>query len=322
MHKFIAGIAAIALAASLAHAQPGRGEGKGPPAAERGPDRTNERAERGPKGRDADNNRGNQSAEAPRQQRGRGNDAREERRDRDRDQARDRSDRRDERREAARIDRRIDTRDYRDVRRDGRRDRTSFARLGRDARSVIDGCPPGLARLNNGCMPPGLARQRAAYYRPAYFGYPGLGDGRYHYSDGYLYRLGAGDSVVGFIPLLGGALGIGNAWPSFYEPAPLSPYYVEYFNLGDAPDYRYADDVIYRVDPGSSAITSIAALLTGDDFAVGQPMPSGYDVYNVPYGYRDRYYDTDDANYRYADGYLYQVDPTSQLIAAVIELIA
>ena len=39
------------------------------------------------------------------------------------------------------------------------------------------------------------------------------------------------------------------------------------------------------------AIIGIAALLTGDDFEVGRPMPSGYDVYNVPYDYRNRYYD-------------------------------
>ena len=51
-------------------------------------------------------------------------------------------------------------------------------------------------------------------------------------------------------------------------------------------------------------------------------MPVGYDVYNVPYAYRDRYYDTPDAWYRYSDGYIYEVDPETQLIAAVIELLA
>jgi hypothetical protein len=159
-------------------------------------------------------------------------------------------------------------------------------------------------------------------YRPAYFGYSGIDDGRYYYDDGYLYQLGADNGILGFIPLLGGALGIGEIWPSFYEPAPLPPYYAEYFNLGEQSGYRYADDVIYRVDPGTSAITSIAALLTGDTFSVGQPMPDGYDIYNVPYGYRDQYYDTGEANYRYADGYIYEVDPTTQLISTVIELIA
>jgi len=45
-------------------------------------------------------------------------------------------------------------------------------------------------------------------------------------------------------------------------------------------------------------------------------------VYNVPYGYRDQYYDTPDALYRYSDGYVYQVDPETRLIAAAIELLA
>ena len=44
----------------------------------------------------------------------------------------------------------------------------------------------------------------------------------------------------------------------------------------------------------------------------------GYSAYNVPFAYRDRYYDTPDAWYRYNDGYIYRVDPTTQLITAVI----
>jgi hypothetical protein len=35
--------------------------------------------------------------------------------------------------------------------------------------------------------------------------------------------------------------------------------------------------------------------------------------------YRDRYYDTPDASYRYNDGYIYRADPTTQLITAVID---
>ena len=124
------------------------------------------------------------------------------------------------------------------------------------------------------------------------------------------------------MPLLGGALGIGNPWPTYYDPVPLPVYYQDYYGLGPPDAYRYADNVIYGVDPGSSAINSILALMTGDTFAIGQAMPIGYDVYNVPYPYRDRYYDSDDAYYRYSDGYIYQVDPETQLIAAIIELLA
>ena len=80
--------------------------------------------------------------------------------------------------------------------------------------------------------------------------------------------------------------------------------------------------MLYRVDPQTSAITSIAALLTGDDIQVGSPMPMGYDVYNVPYPYRSQYADGPQANYRYSDGYVYQVDPETRLVAAAIELLA
>ena len=51
-------------------------------------------------------------------------------------------------------------------------------------------------------------------------------------------------------------------------------------------------------------------------------MPLGYDVYNVPYPYRGQYLDGPDALYRYSDGYVYQVDPETRLVAAAIELLA
>jgi len=204
-----------------------------------------------------------------------------------------------------------------------------FDTLGR--RGFIDGCPPGLAKKNPPCVPPGLARGGDRYDddfrrvlrvdRPDFWGLR-LNDGRYVYDDGYLVRLGPDGRVGGYVPLLGGALGIGNAWPSYYEPYRLPTYYEQYYGLGPYQSYRYADNVIYRVDPQTAAISSIAALLTGDNFTVGEPMPLGYDVYNVPYGYRDRYADGPDAYYRYADGYIYQVDPETQLIAAAIQLLA
>ena len=221
-------------------------------------------------------------------------------------------------------------REVREVRGNGGRDGVRVVRTigfdDRGSRGLIDGCPPGLAKKNNGCQPPGLARQDGTYrndryYSPSWFGYPSLGDGRYYYDDGYLYRTSNTGSVLGYLPLLGGALSVGNPWPSYYDPYPVPDYYVDYYNLGAPNSYRYADDVLYRVDPQSNAITSIAALLTGDQFAVGQRMPLGYDVYNVPYAYRDQYLDGPDAYYRYADGYVYEVDPTTQLIQAAIQLL-
>ncbi|WP_034905207.1 hypothetical protein [Erythrobacter litoralis] len=184
---------------------------------------------------------------------------------------------------------------------------------------LIGGCPPGLAKKRNGCLPPGQARQRFRNYDPGFFGLFGAERGRYFYNDGYLLRY-RDDGLAGFLPLLGGALGIGNVWPSFYEPRPLPRYYSDYYRLGNPRGYRYADNVIYRVEPETAAITSVAALLTGSDIRIGRPMPRGYDVYNVPYAYRDRYYDTPQARYRYADGYIYEIDPETALVASAIEL--
>lgn len=184
---------------------------------------------------------------------------------------------------------------------------------------LIDGCPPGLAKKRNGCLPPGQARQRYRSYDPGFFGLLGMDRGNYFYDDGYLLRY-RGDGLAGYLPLLGGALGIGNIWPDYYEPRPVPRYYSDYYELGESRGYRYADNVIYRVDPETAAITSVAALLTGDDIEIGRPMPRGYDVYNVPYRYRDRYYDTPQARYRYADGYVYEIDPETALVAAAIDL--
>ena len=202
-------------------------------------------------------------------------------------------------------------------------DRNSVVRLRRDPRrAFVQGCPPGLARRNNGCLPPGQARRLIAE-RPWYgnwWRYPG--EGLYRYDSGYLYRLQPNGIVAGFIPLAGGALWPGNPWPASYSYDPLPDYYADYYGYDDPYDYRYADGIVYGLDPETDTIRQIAGLLTGDDWAVGGRMPAGYDVYNVPYDYRDEYSDTDEDWYRYSDGYVYRVDPTTQLIEAVIQLIA
>ncbi len=190
---------------------------------------------------------------------------------------------------------------------------------------LLDGCPPGLAAKHNGCQPPGQARKSRYLVRDRYdlgwWGLPRHDEGFYRYDSGYLLRLGSNGSVASYIPLLGGALSVGNAWPNQYGYDQLSPYYTRYYGLGETGSYRFADNAIYRLDPTTAAITSIAALLTCDDFTVGQQLPTGYDVYNVPYTYRDQYQDSQEANYRYSDGYVYEVDPTTRLITSAIELL-
>lgn len=328
MRNFLIGAAAIAMAASGAVADPGKDNGGGakgdrPAAAMKQQGGKPDHSGHGPAMREAKADRGPaMKAEKPdpgpqmraERKMERGNEARSDKRDpRSAERRDDRIERRVEREVSGRVDRRYGDRDIR---------RVAF---NSDSFGLIEGCPPGLAKKNNGCMPPGLANKRDRwsddFNRPSWFGYRSLGDGRYQYDDGYLYRMNDGGSILGYIPLLGGALSVGNPWPSFYQPAAVPDYYVDYYDLGPSDGYRYADDVLYRVDPETSAISSIAALLTGDQFAVGQPAPRGYDIYNVPYSYRDRYYDTPEAQYRYSDGYVYQIDPTTQLVAAAIQLL-
>jgi hypothetical protein len=192
-----------------------------------------------------------------------------------------------------------------------------------DGRVNYKGCPPGLAKKYNGCNPPGQVRPgNYGWYEPDWYWSRYYDRGaNYRYHDGYLLRYGGGD-ILSYIPLLGGALLIGAVWPGDYQPVALPPYYADYYDLGPATGYRYYDDAIYTVDPRDSQITGVAALLMGNDIVIGEPMPMGYDVYNVPYDYRDQYIDGPDAYYRYSDGFIYQLDPTTRLVQAAIELLA
>jgi hypothetical protein len=99
-----------------------------------------------------------------------------------------------------------------------------------------------------------------------------------------------------------------------------SQYRDDYYDTDDS-SYRYGDNAIYEVDPQSGMIEQIVALLAGD-LNVGQTLPEGYDAYNLPMEYRDDYADSDEAMYRYADGNIYQVDPETQMIEAIVQMLA
>ena len=213
-------------------------------------------------------------------------------------------------------DRRFDNRDF------GR----SFASLG-------DSCPPGLAKKGNGCLPPGQAKKLVGVALPAALG-ASLLDGpyrqwyrdndRYYYRDDgdYIYRVnrdgGLVDALFPFQDRDFSYYPVGMSYPSAYDYYNVPYQYQSYYPDGADYDYRYGDGAIYQVNPANNAISSIVALLAGD-LAVGHPLPGDYGVYNVPLAYRDRYYDTPDALYRYNDGYIYQADPKTQLITAVIQ---
>jgi hypothetical protein len=165
----------------------------------------------------------------------------------------------------------------------------------------------------------------AAYmdsYVPDYYGYdafyPDYGDvcNRYYY--GVIYQVDCASGYVeNVIPAYAGGYGVGQILPSAYSyynvPYQYRPYYYNTADYG----YWYAPGAIYQYDPRNSMITSVAALLS-PGFTIGQPLPVGYNVYNVPYAYRATYYDTPTAWYRYSNGYIYQVDPTTQLVTAIV----
>jgi hypothetical protein len=199
------------------------------------------------------------------------------------------------------------------------------------------GCPPGLAKKGNGCLPPGQAKKVFGLgdrIQPAWFSgyaipaeyrgfYADTSDHYYRYDDqGYVYRVDSGTNLIsGLIPLLGGGFAVGQPLPSGFDAynVPLA-YRDDYYDTEDY-SYRYADDAIYRVDGDSGIIDSIVALLAGD-LNVGQALPDGYDVYNLPTEYREEYSDNEDYKYRYADGNIYQVDAKTQIIQAIVEMLA
>lgn len=302
-------------------------------------------------------------------------------------------------RQQQRVDRRVQAQDRtiarQDVRAQRMEQRNIRSGLGfADARGrgLINGCPPGLAAKNNGCLPPGQAKKLfvgtplatvsnfsslSAMPSNVSYLYPDTADSYYRYGDGYAYRVDRGSNLISaLIPLLAGGLMQGQYLPNNYMNSPVPsnygfnsfyqdsqyqcnryvngivyqvdcangmienvvPLYAggygvgqmlpsSYYNLpdqyrglysdNDDYGYHYAPGAIYQYDQGSNLITSVAALLS-PGFGIGQQMPMGYSTYNVPYAYRDTYYDTDDSWYRYNNGNIYQVDPTTQLVTAIV----
>ncbi|CAN7189138.1 hypothetical protein [Brevundimonas sp. LjRoot202] len=308
MNKIIPTAAALALAFTLPGAALAQNQGQG----------------KGHGGDHAQQSKGGGQDRADRENRGRGGEARgraQDRADRDRPTpqvARQAARGPDQDRGRGRDNDRGERAVVRDVRRAVVASSPVF-RLEPD-RGLIAGCPPGLAKRNNGCLPPGQERkiERARY---DWLWGSRNDDVRYRYDDGYLYRLDRSGSVMGWLPVLGGALSPGAVWPAQYAYQPVPAYYSDYYRLNAPYDYRYANGALYGVDPRTQAITQVAALLTGQPITVGQPMPAGYDVYNVPYAYRGQYMDSPNSLYRYNDGYVYRVDPTTQLVQAVIQLL-
>lgn len=199
-------------------------------------------------------------------------------------------------------------------------------------RGFDNGCPPGLAKKNNGCLPPGQAKKLVGTLLPAsIFGRSLTGPYRDWYRDdaNYLYR--NDDDYIYRVRRDGGLIDalfpsadrdyyyypVGSSYPLDYNYYNVPYQYQSYYPDGGDYSYRYGDGAIYQVNRSNGLIGGIAALLAGD-LSVGQQLPPSYGAYNVPLSYRDRYFDTPNDMYRYNDGNIYRVDPTTQLITAVI----
>ena len=170
-----------------------------------------------------------------------------------------------------------------------------------------------------------LPQSYMASYAPDYYGYDAFYPADYGYGDlcnryeyGVIYQVDCYDGMVeNVIPVYAGGYGVGQLLPTAYRTYNVPTQYRSmYYNTADA-GYRYAPGAIYQYDPRSSVITSVATLMS-PGFSIGQPLPIGYSAYNVPLDYRATYYDTPTAWYRYNNGYIYQVDPTTQLVTAIV----
>jgi hypothetical protein len=161
-----------------------------------------------------------------------------------------------------------------------------------------------------------------SYNVPNYYGfnnfYPDSPYSCNRYANGVIYRV---DCASGFVedvvPLYAGGYGVGQLLPSGYGYYNVPNQYRSMYYNTSGSGYWYAPGAIYQYDPSSSMITSVAALLS-PGFSIGQPLPLGYNAYNVPYAYRTSYYDTPNDWYRYNNGYIYRVDPTTQLVTAIV----
>jgi hypothetical protein len=159
-------------------------------------------------------------------------------------------------------------------------------------------------------------------YVPNYYGYDSFYADTpyvdYRYMDGNVYGVDPySGTIQDVIPTYAYGYGVGQMLPAGYGYYNVPTNYRSmYYNTPDS-NYWYAPGAIYQVDPNTQLITSVASLLA-PGLSVGQALPMGYGTYNVPLAYRQTYYDTPNAWYRYNNGNIYQVDPTTQIVTAIV----
>ncbi|MGZ8282953.1 MAG: hypothetical protein ACXWUN_08400 [Allosphingosinicella sp.] len=90
---------------------------------------------------------------------------------------------------------------------------------------------------------------------------------------------------------------------------------------GDRYFYRYGNDgAVYRFNRGTNLVSSVIPL-TSSGLAFGEPLPLGYEVYNLPLAYRPFYPDTADQLYRYDDNAIYRVNSDNMLVEGIAALL-
>ena len=199
----------------------------------------------------------------------------------------------------------------------------------------VGGCPPGLAKKNNGCMPPGqaarfigqplLAATRFGALEPLPRSFSNLfwdnDDYYYRYGGGYVYRVDRGNDLIsGLIPLFGAALIGQPLGQSYINPYYQPPYYSAFYPNSAFDCHRYGYGYVYETDCATGLVEDVIPTYAYG-YGVGQIMPASYSYYNVPYAYRSSFVDNDDYYYRYAPGAIYQVDRDTALISAVAALL-
>ena len=174
--------------------------------------------------------------------------------------------------------------------------------------------------------------------------YADTSDSWYRYNDGNIYQVqprtrviqrivpvsyggssyGVGTNYAGASPYSGfgyDGYPVGTALPASYADYNVPYAYRDVYYDTPQYDYRYANGAIYQVDPQTRVIQALAALVGGDQWSIGQTLPVGYGVYNVPDAYRARYADSADTWYRYDNGYVYQVDPRTRTISGMFDVV-
>ncbi|MGZ8343030.1 MAG: hypothetical protein ACXW27_05470 [Allosphingosinicella sp.] len=177
--------------------------------------------------------------------------------------------------------------------RDGRwQDRDGRWHDGDDRYGDARPCPPGLAKKNNGCLPPGqVGRDDDRYGR-------GNVDSRYdRNNDGWDDRDGNRD----------GRWDVDSRYDSNRDG---------YDDRDHDRDGRWDDDGDHRQTDGRGVVGQIIDRVTGNDgLRVGQRASANLGA--VPYAYRNQYRDSGNVYYRSDGRQIYQIDARTQTVVRI-----